>query len=164
MKRFPVNFVVSTTLVMAAFVALAVAFGGDTGPNSPHRFDRVSAVSELTDQTLLAKIATQNRHEGVRLAAVDKLTDQATLARIAAEDENQRVGWNALVTLHAPEQEILAQIATEARVAIVRYTAVLKLTDHTMLAKIAKEAEDTRARGTAVSKLANQTVLAKIAI
>lgn len=48
---------------------------------------REEATKKLTDQALLAKIATQDEDWYVRCTAVSKLTDQALLAKIAKNDK-----------------------------------------------------------------------------
>ena len=52
-------------------------------PTVPVTNDRILMVSNLTDQSVLADIAKNDKDRFVRFAAVDKLTDQIALADIA---------------------------------------------------------------------------------
>lgn len=56
---------------------------------------RQAAVRNLTDQSLLAKIALEDEVQSVRESAIGKLTDQALLARIAVEDKQYEVRYTA---------------------------------------------------------------------
>jgi hypothetical protein len=66
---------------------------------SPISEVRLAATVKLTDQLLLARLATQDLDSSVREAATVKLTDQLVLARLAAQDENRRVQEAALKNL-----------------------------------------------------------------
>ena len=82
-------------------------------------------VRGLTDQTLLAKIAVEDKDPGVRSAAVGELTDQALLAKFAVEDKK----------------------------VYVRLAAVEKLRDQAALAKIAEKEEDRFVRAKAIAAM-----------
>ena len=64
-----------------------------------------NAVGKLTNQALLAKIATSRLD--VRDNAIMKLTDQALLAKIAAEDARAMDASQSHVTWNAAEQRLL---------------------------------------------------------
>jgi hypothetical protein len=92
------------------------------------------ALDRITDQRVLAEIATGPADEVRREQAVAKLTDQVLLAKIALEDRNQNVSEYAIRQLS--DQELLAKVALGATVNI-RWAAIRKLTDRKVLAKIA---------------------------
>jgi hypothetical protein len=52
---------------------------------------RSSAAANLTDQTLLRKMATEETEPTVRRAAIEKLTDQAVLVKLAKTDQDPAV-------------------------------------------------------------------------
>jgi len=83
---------------------------------------RRAAVFNLTDQALLAKIAVEDKSDGVRMTALEKLDNQAVLAEIAIEDHYslikeaavRRLSNEILLSKIAETQEgIIGQIAAE---------------------------------------------------
>jgi hypothetical protein len=63
---------------------------------------RIAAVGKLTDQGTLSTVAVIDKDPDVRVAAVNKLTDQALLERIASADRSIndiKVTWAATVRL-----------------------------------------------------------------
>jgi len=122
---------------------------------------RKAAVRDLSDQTLLAKVAIAGADANVRLAAVLKLTDQNVLARAAIEESNWEVGSAAVREL--TDQATLAKVAIEAGDGNVRSAAMNKLTDQTALAKVAIRSNYSNIRIDALVKLTDQAVLGEVA-
>jgi hypothetical protein len=86
---------------------------------------RAGAAADIRDQTMLAKIATEDKVSDVRMAAVKNLMDQDILARIVADDEYPAV----------------------------RIAAINNLTDQVLLAKIAKDDKDDQIQKAATDRL-----------
>jgi hypothetical protein len=123
---------------------------------------RVIAVQKLTDQALLAIIAVEDKVFSIRMIAVGKLTDKALLEKFAVEDKDASVRSQAVRKL--TDQKLLAKIAFEDKDSTVRLTAVGTLTDLTLLARIAIENNDVYVRMEAIRKLTDQSLFAKIAV
>jgi len=150
---------------------------------------RRSAVSRLSDEALLAKIAKTDRAPGVRIAAVrelrgsaqgallseiartdcdedvreaavDRLDDQDVLAEIAGTNSNKRVRWLAVKKLS--NQTLLAEIAKTDNDENIRKAAFEGLIDGALLAEIFKTAGDGNVRRLAVTRLAEQASLVHI--
>jgi len=138
-----------------------------TGLDSTNAPDRMQAVAQITDQTVLAKVALDNKDWAVRDAALDKLTNQAVLAKLAvkaAADEDdvlKPIGVGAVKKL--TDQTLLAKIAMELQYGYIGYAAWDALKDQAVLAQIAQQAEDPGNRISALKKLTDQVLLAKIA-
>lgn len=56
---------------------------------SPNASDRIAAVAQVTDQSLLTKVALEDENGNVREAAVQKITDQTILVQLATKDVNR---------------------------------------------------------------------------
>ena len=108
------------------------------GMDAKEWYDRVAAVEKLTDQTLLAKIAVEDKHRWVRVAAVERLTDQTLLAKIAVEDKDWAVRKATVERL--TNQTLLTKIAIEDEDRTVRKAASAKVTDLTLKIKIINDA------------------------
>jgi hypothetical protein len=65
---------------------------------------RLSAVEYATNQSVLAKVAKDDEHEGVRDEAVAKLKNQVLLAEIAKNDKNRDVRKTAAKRLKEIEK------------------------------------------------------------
>jgi hypothetical protein len=148
-----------------AFLLLAVAFhflAGCSALSSPYPATRLQAVKELSDQTLLAKLAIEDENFEVRQAAAERLTDQAVLAKIVFEEKDASVRTTAMERL--TDQAVLARIVFVGEYSWVRTAAVKKLTDQTVLGKVAVEDNQQDVRRAAVAKLTDEAVLAKVAV
>jgi hypothetical protein len=88
---------------------------------------REKAVNKLTDQSVLADVAKNDRNGYVRLVAVKKLTDQSVLADVAKNDEDEYVRDVALGKL--TDQSVLADIAQYEENWDVKKLAADKLSD-----------------------------------
>jgi alkylhydroperoxidase family enzyme len=122
---------------------------------------KLAASKKLNDQALLTKVATENEHWEVREAVVSKLNDQILLTKVATEDEHWEVRKAAVLKL--TDQAVLTKVATEDEHWEVRKAAVPKLTDQAILTKVATEDEHREVRRMAVPKLTDQAVLTKVA-
>ncbi len=116
---------------------------------------RDAAFERLTDQALLAKIATQEKpfetcFYSVVADAVRRLTDQALLAEIAVAGTTVSMTATTRVT----DQALLAKIATRAKGKDVRKAATQRVAELALLTKIAAEDEDVLVRAAAVGRLA----------
>lgn len=99
------------------------------------RYLRMAAVLHVNDQSVLAKLASEDADDGVRKAALQDLTDQAALARVATGDADPGVRKAALSNLR--DQAVIAALAGDADWDV-RTTAVIKLDDsNPALGKIA---------------------------
>lgn len=101
------------------------------------------ATQHVTNQALLARLATNAAYRDVRSVAIGKLTDQHLLADIAAK----YVNWNT-----APDDHM------------VRSAAVAKLADQALLTQIALDDKDQTISEKAVRALTDQQSLAKVVI
>lgn len=127
---------------------------------SPVPEARVGAVRNLVDQTVIAKIAVEDKVASVRFAAVEKLADQALLGRIVVDDQDWTVRDCAAAKVK--DQALLENIAVKDSVFYVRLAAVKKLTDQILLAKIAEKEEDQIVGCAAVERITDQTLLRNI--
>ncbi len=125
----------------------------------------VAKVEKLSDQALLAKIATSGKFR-LRVIAIERITDQLQLAVIAKRESG---GPEALLALsRITDQTFLAQIA-ETRTwwrggDALRKFAVRKLTgNQAVLARIVEKDPSREVREAAFEKLTDQAVLAQIA-
>lgn len=127
---------------------------------------RAAAVrnKNFTDQTLLAKIAVEDKYGWARKNASEKLTDPILLAKIAMEDTKAPPRAAAVKNDHFRDQTLLAKIAVEDTNEKVRKNAAHKLTDPILLAKIAVEDTNVGVRIIATKKVTDSTILAKIAM
>jgi hypothetical protein len=91
-------------------------------------------VEKLADQTLLAKIAVDDKDQDIRKAAVEKLTDQPLLAKIAIDDKDQDIRKAAVRKL--TDQVALAKVVTDERDQDIRYAAAGRITDADFLERI----------------------------
>jgi hypothetical protein len=114
---------------------------------------RSAAVSNLTNQTLLEKIAIEDKSEGVRKCAIGRLADQSLLAKIAIEDNHPYSDLGATAVKKLTDQALLAKIAIAGMKSYVREYAVEKLTDQELLAKIIAEDKDPGVRSAAKRRL-----------
>lgn len=122
---------------------------------------RVERVKTLTDQRLLAYVATRDNCEEVRKAAVERVDDQSVLADVATSDKSARMRGSAVERL--TEQSVLAYVARNDLVDDVCRTAVWRLTDQRVLAHVARNDNKPWLRLAAVKRLTEQTVLVDIA-
>jgi hypothetical protein len=122
---------------------------------------RERATKALTDQTLLAEIATTDRDERVRTSAVSNLTDLGLLAKIARSDEHKDVRQAAVKGL--TDQTLLAKIAVADRAPEVRACAAAKLADQATLGRVAKMDQDPYVRAAAARKLTDERLLDELA-
>jgi len=162
MKRF-------TRIFFALLVSIAIiSLSGCTDEQVALRTSNVdkglAAVQQLTDQSLLTRVALVAVSPDVRKAAVGKLTDQSLLAKVALEAEDSDVCEAAVRKL--TDQSLLAKVALEAWDPGVREAAVEKLTDQYPLAKIATTGSHlfSSTRLAAIKKLTDQSLLAKIIV
>ena len=117
------------------------------------------AVEKLTNQALLAKIATTDSDGLVREVAVGKITDQALLAKIATTDNHAYVGQVAVGKI--TDQALLAKIATrdsDSSDSSVRQAAVENLTDTALLNDLAESASVWEVRRAACSKTGHRYI------
>jgi hypothetical protein len=121
----------------------------------------MNVIKETNDQTLLAKIATENEDRWIRQAAVEKITDQTLLKKFATEDKYENVRIAAVNNII--DQVVINNIVTHDADERVQVAAVKKLTDQRMLAKFAIENINLNIRCAAVKNLYDQEVLKKIA-
>jgi hypothetical protein len=121
---------------------------------------RRAAVSRLTDQTLLAKIAKNDKDSVVRKTAENR--KEALLAEIARNNSDCMAAKAAVEML--TDQTLLAEIAKKVHFDEVRYIAVRRLLGEAILADLAKNDKDRVVRRVAVENMGstNQRLLAEI--
>jgi hypothetical protein len=123
----------------------------------------ITAAERITDQALLGDVAIEGHDKSVQIAAVRRLDDQVILANVAMNVRpiQYEVAIEAIHKLSVAP--VLAKIAVENEVWLVRSAAVAQIEDQSLLAKIAEEDPDQNVRLAAVIRLTDQTALAKIA-
>ena len=122
----------------------------------------MTAVKNLTDQALLAKLALEDKELAVRLMAVERLVDEHVLSKLRIDNWMEKdVRGPAVGRLD--EQAVFAKVATEDKYWGVRRAAVERLDNQAVLGKVAAEDEELDVRLTAVRKLTDQVLLSKLA-
>jgi hypothetical protein len=129
----------------------------DSERESEYRDYRKAAVKNLTDQSVLAKVADD---VFVQQEVIEKLTDQEALAKIAGTTIDCHIREKAFAKLK--DHVLLTKIALEAKESENRKAATEKLTDATILSKIAKEDKESSVREAAVDKLTDVNLLSEI--
>jgi len=127
---------------------------------------RASAIKNinLADQIVLSKIALEDMDEAPRIYAVLKLTNQELLAKIALEDSKPYVRGLAVQSHFFTNQVLIEKIVESTKGAHhARYPAIQKLTNQPMLASIALSDDLVPVRCTALGAMTDQTLLKKIA-
>jgi len=119
-------------------------------------------MSRISDQRMLAVIATMEEDSMLRWYAVRRLTVDGLLERIAKEHHAdahvRREAVNRRANSHA-----LSDIARDDPDSEVRAAATAKLEDQGLISEIAGDDPSRRVRREAVKRLINQRLLAKIA-
>ncbi len=138
---------------------------------------------QVNKQSLLTQIAQKAKDEQVRMAAVKKLTNQVILANIAMSDDDKAVRKAALArvaiksllsqigiwvdpdkTEQITDQDMLKEIALEAKDADVRIAALKNIKDQDLITKIALKDKDDTVRMAAAQNITRQNLLAKIGV
>lgn len=134
--------------------------------------ERREAVANITDQSLLMRVALEDESAAVRMAAMEKVTDQSLLARMAIDDKSESVRKAAVEKV--TDQALLEKVAREHSTANlfgeVRLAAVERLTDQAALARMATmpirdlypPERGKRINQAAIARLTDQTLLAKV--
>jgi len=138
-----------------------VEVSGQPFPEKMRMWIEPEMTRQVSDQGLLAKIATGGGNGDVRRAAVEKLNDPALLAQIAVQDQGGVIRRAAAAKLN--DQALLAKIAAEDPAGDVRRAAVEKLADQALLAKIAMQDPDGIVCRAALDRIGDQALRAKIA-
>jgi hypothetical protein len=120
----------------------------------------ISALSEITDQLVISRIAKQARCPKVQLEAVRKLTNQDTIAEIAIQTSNPQVALKAIYLL--TNDSLLGKIATESQNSDLQMAAFKRVNDPCVLAKLALETHQ-GINAWAFQKLAEPIMLEKMA-
>jgi hypothetical protein len=115
---------------------------------------RRAAVQKLEDPIQLAKIARKDKQWLVRDAAVNNtnLTDQTLLEKLATKDESDGVRITAIKKL-TDQSVIIGIVKNKEEFWWVRVAAVWMLTDQDLLVKIAEENEIVEMRDAAKNRL-----------
>lgn len=120
-----------------------------------------SAVSEVEDPVLLARMARQSKLPEVRKAAIERVVDPAVQAEVAVKDTDKDV--RSVAIKRVADQNVLAGIAREDSDAVNRKLATECLTDQPALEAIALNDGNNDVRKAAVERLTSQAVLAEVA-
>ena len=118
---------------------------------------RRAAISEISDQALLIRLAIEDLDLIVRKTAAARLTDQVLLAKLVVESKDWEV--REIATKKLLDQALLMRLAIEDIDVSVRLAAIEKLIDPTILASIALADNNSGIREAAFQKLALQTEL-----
>lgn len=137
-------------------VVVRIAVDREDESNRP-----VAAISQITDQSVLAYTALKNSNNYRREAAVSRLRDQNLLKKIATSDKNARVRREAATRIE--DKETLLKIATGDRSELVRGSAASEIEDEETLIRIANHDASKHVRIIAVGGIADDAVLAEIA-
>lgn len=122
---------------------------------------RLSAVTDMNDPAILARIAREDADPTIRAAAIARIDDSEILARIALTGPISPMHEAALEQLR--DDAVIARIAHAAMDPKVREAAVLHLKDQNELTNIATSASQPELRLAATARLSDQQVLATIA-
>jgi hypothetical protein len=126
---------------------------------------RESAARLLTDQTLLVRIAQQDRDLGVRRAAVSKLNGTSALELLktlsAEGSDDGIVAGEALDAIQDPSLQF--QAALDCKSARLRLSAATRLADQALLSRLALESSDAAVRSESVRKLTGQQAIETVA-
>jgi hypothetical protein len=109
---------------------------------------REQAVQRLSDQELLARIASDDAAESVRLAAILKLTDQKLLARFACNSDEIAISAAKRLT----DPKFITAVALSAPLRDVRIWAVDQIGDNTALHRVSTSDTDPWIRAKARNK------------
>ncbi|HEY1205238.1 MAG: hypothetical protein ABSH46_11105 [Bryobacteraceae bacterium] len=121
-----------------------------------------AAVGKLTDQALLVEIAKNRNHTARSEAASNRhLTDEALLAELATKDEDSSVRVHAVRNPNLTDQALLAHAAKNDENPWVRSSAVERLTDQVLLVEIAKNGEEGESVRKAAAEKLNDRSLAQ---
>lgn len=127
---------------------------------------RLGATRNLTDQALLARLATGKEDYRIRLAATERLHDQAVLAAIAIDRDNLR-DQQVIAATNLTDQLALGKLAEDAsQPKEVRMVAIQKINDERLLARIATGKDyspGSSARVAAIERITDRTVLTALA-
>jgi hypothetical protein len=130
-----------------------------------------AAVSTLSDQTYLVKLALENERGPIGSTAVNRLTDPTALAKVFVETPEQHIRKAAESQLleakrwaRLSDQSLLVKFAVGFEDGYSLNTFVSQLANQALLSHIAVTAKDWRIREVAVSKLTDQAILAKVAV
>ena len=133
----------------------------DIASNHPNNEFRKEAVKFVSDQKTLRQIIDNEQEDLVLYGAVSGLTDQNHLAELALSSENKQIRFSAVCNL--TDQEVLASVAAKAEEDdILRIVAIEKLTDQNMLEKIFMDNEDDDIRCAVIKRATNRAFLNKI--
>jgi len=146
----------ATFVALSVCCILLVSCGPGPQVDSEWVFDRIAAVRNLTDQTVLERIAMEDEDAGVRHNAVVKLTNQALLAKIVLQDDCGDIRHAAVERI--TDQTLLAKIAVEGN-GDIHHQVKSRLTDPTLLAMIGMWV-----RPGLTERVSDQELLAKIAL
>jgi hypothetical protein len=123
----------------------------------------IGIVENLTDQSILTKIALNAKNSDIRMAAFNKLTDQSMLAKVVENEEADNFSLQDIALSKLTDQSLLEKIALENRFTAVRSKAIRKISDYNSLVKIALEDNLDEARITALEMLTNLNLISKLA-
>ena len=118
----------------------------------------VASVQQLTDQTLLSKIALTHQSSDVRGEAIEKLTDQVLLTKIALNSDEE-AGNRVAAIEKIKSQAVLTRIVRTDHDQEVRQAAVERITDQAILIKMAGKSEESSTRILAISQIKDQSLL-----
>jgi hypothetical protein len=142
---------------------------------------RETAVANISDQSILIRIAKNDRELLVRQAAalklsdlfssalisaicrgtVEEITDEDVLAKFAKHAGNKKLAGAALQRLS--DSKLINDVAEHGRIQAVRQAAVEMVTDQDVLARIAKQPHDDSLAVAAVGRVSDQACLTDIA-
>ena len=122
---------------------------------------RLKAVTDMTDQALLHRIASTDSSASVRAAAVKRINNDAKLWEILAKEQNAEVCLRA--TNNIISQEYLGKVARfRAMDMQTRLAAIDRLTDQEVLEQLALGDASKAIRMAAIAKVKSPRVLEQV--
>jgi hypothetical protein len=117
------------------------------------------AIEKLNDQDALAHIAVEAKTKWLRERAIEGLTDQSMLASIAIQNDADGVELDDAFFKKIKDQKLLGSIATNGHTVQARWGAISKLEDQELIDRIAVQDENWAVRKLALSKTNNQRLV-----
>jgi hypothetical protein len=121
---------------------------------------RQEAASRITDQSVLARLATSSPSARVRTSATERLKDQRLLGEIAVRDSNDWVYRAAIMAL--TDDAVLIDVIHRRRDEYVLELVARNTSSQRALVAILQTSKESIPRAVAAGKLADRTLLAQL--
>jgi len=118
------------------------------------------SIDKITDQSVLAYIAINEKVKQRRDMAVDMLNDQVMLAEVVSKTGDYKTSGTALNKIK--DQTILANFAKNSNSTVTRMAAVTKIVDQSILIEIVKNERVNDIRVAAAEKITSQDLVKEL--